>query len=235
MAVTKRTRYEVLRRDSNTCRYCGGSAPDVVLTIDHVTPVSLGGSDDPSNLVAACKDCNAGKASSNPDGATVANANSAAVRWAAAVEASARETLAKVNELNDVACEFFDLWKALSPSYRMNELPGDWESSLHKWIALGLPYELIESAARNALSRPGLPNYARFRYMAKICWSELTEIQNRALQLLEKQEDAYARSAAPATWNEDSLQPLDFAVRLADMRHPADQILVDFVDGRLTA
>jgi 5-methylcytosine-specific restriction endonuclease McrA len=39
MAVSKRTRYEVLRRDNHACRYCGGIAPDVILTVDHVTPV----------------------------------------------------------------------------------------------------------------------------------------------------------------------------------------------------
>ena len=41
MAVSKRLRYEILRRDNHTCRYCGESAPDVKLTIDHVVPVSL--------------------------------------------------------------------------------------------------------------------------------------------------------------------------------------------------
>ena len=56
MAVSKRTRFEVLRRDNHTCRYCGQSAPDVKLTVDHVLPVALGGHDDPTNLVAACKD-----------------------------------------------------------------------------------------------------------------------------------------------------------------------------------
>lgn len=39
MAVSKRTRFEVLRRDDHTCRYCGQSAPDVKLTVDHVLPV----------------------------------------------------------------------------------------------------------------------------------------------------------------------------------------------------
>lgn len=58
MTVSKRIRFEVLRRDNYTCRYCGGSAPDVKLTVDHVMPVALG---DPTNLVTACKDCNAGK------------------------------------------------------------------------------------------------------------------------------------------------------------------------------
>lgn len=34
MAVSKRTRYEVLRRDNHACRYCGASAPEVKLTVD---------------------------------------------------------------------------------------------------------------------------------------------------------------------------------------------------------
>lgn len=67
MAVSKRLRYEVLRRDNHACRYCGRSAPEVALTVDHVVPVALGGSDDPTNLVAACRDCNAGKSASSPD------------------------------------------------------------------------------------------------------------------------------------------------------------------------
>lgn len=54
-------RFEVLRRDGFTCRYCGRKAPLVRLQIDHVTPWSLGGSDEPSNLVTACSECNAGK------------------------------------------------------------------------------------------------------------------------------------------------------------------------------
>ena len=63
MAVSKRLRYEILRRDRYTCRYCGASAPDAPMRVDHVTPVALGGTDHPSNLVAACEPCNSGKAS----------------------------------------------------------------------------------------------------------------------------------------------------------------------------
>ncbi|WP_075737496.1 HNH endonuclease [Streptomyces acidiscabies] len=63
MAVSKRLRYEILRRDNHTCRYCGASAPDVPLRVDHVTPVALGGTDTPDNLVAACEPCNSGKSS----------------------------------------------------------------------------------------------------------------------------------------------------------------------------
>jgi hypothetical protein len=57
----KRQRFLILRRDNFACRYCGRSAPDVVLHVDHKTPVSLGGTNDPNNLVTACADCNLGK------------------------------------------------------------------------------------------------------------------------------------------------------------------------------
>lgn len=67
MAVSRRLRFEVLRRDNFTCRYCGASAPDVRLEVDHVTPRSLGGPDKPWNLVAACQDCNGGKSAMAAD------------------------------------------------------------------------------------------------------------------------------------------------------------------------
>jgi hypothetical protein len=54
-------RFNVLARDGFRCRYCGRAAPDVVLHVDHIYPKSKGGSDDPSNLGAACADCNTGK------------------------------------------------------------------------------------------------------------------------------------------------------------------------------
>lgn len=60
--VNKRLRFEVFRRDGYACRYCGRSAKDgMVLEPDHVISVEEGGSDDISNLVTSCFDCNRGK------------------------------------------------------------------------------------------------------------------------------------------------------------------------------
>ena len=59
--IPKKLRFEILKRDNFTCRYCGQSAPDVVLHADHIKPVAKGGTNDPSNLVAACSACNSGK------------------------------------------------------------------------------------------------------------------------------------------------------------------------------
>jgi len=59
--ISKSTRFEIFKRDSFTCQYCGRKAPDVLLVIDHIKPVAKGGANDFLNLITACKDCNAGK------------------------------------------------------------------------------------------------------------------------------------------------------------------------------
>ena len=59
--LSKSVRFEVFKRDSFKCQYCGKSAPDVVLEVDHIIPVSKGGDNDISNLITACFDCNRGK------------------------------------------------------------------------------------------------------------------------------------------------------------------------------
>lgn len=59
--ISKKIRFEVLKRDKFTCQYCGRSVPDVILQIDHIQPVSKGGSNDIMNLVTSCRDCNLGK------------------------------------------------------------------------------------------------------------------------------------------------------------------------------
>lgn len=59
--LTKKIRFEVFKRDSFTCQYCGKSAPSVVLEVDHIKPVSKDGDNEITNLITSCKDCNAGK------------------------------------------------------------------------------------------------------------------------------------------------------------------------------
>ena len=59
--LSKKLRFEVFKRDSFTCQYCGAKAPDVLLQVDHIEPVSKGGTNDILNLVTSCQPCNAGK------------------------------------------------------------------------------------------------------------------------------------------------------------------------------
>jgi len=61
-AVSKRLRFEILKRDGYRCQYCGATPLDLPLHVDHVIPLANGGTNDPLNLVTACADCNGGKA-----------------------------------------------------------------------------------------------------------------------------------------------------------------------------
>lgn len=61
-SVSPKLRFEVLERDGFTCRYCGRSAPEFQIVVDHVVPFSKGGECAINNLVSACVECNTGKA-----------------------------------------------------------------------------------------------------------------------------------------------------------------------------
>jgi 5-methylcytosine-specific restriction endonuclease McrA len=61
-------RRNLLLRDDHTCQYCGHVGPAAELTVDHVIPVSRGGSADRwENVVIACKKCNWRKSNRVPE------------------------------------------------------------------------------------------------------------------------------------------------------------------------
>ena len=60
-SISKKIRFEVFKRDNFTCQYCGRMAPDVVLEIDHINPISNDGDNDIMNLITSCFECNRGK------------------------------------------------------------------------------------------------------------------------------------------------------------------------------
>jgi len=54
-------RYSVMKQDGFQCVLCGASGKDAQLEIDHIMPVSAGGSDSMGNLRTLCFRCNRGK------------------------------------------------------------------------------------------------------------------------------------------------------------------------------
>ena len=55
-------RFKILHRDQYRCQTCGATAEDgAKLHVDHILPVSKGGTNDESNLRTLCSECNIGR------------------------------------------------------------------------------------------------------------------------------------------------------------------------------
>jgi len=63
--IRKSKRWTIYTHNNYQCAYCGQSLFDIdMLTLDHLVPIELGGTNHGSNLVCACRSCNAKKAAS---------------------------------------------------------------------------------------------------------------------------------------------------------------------------
>ena len=191
MAVSKRLRYEILRRDNHTCRYCGRTAPNVPLCVDHVVPVALGGTDDPTNLVTSCEPCNSGKTSTAPDSPLVAQAREDAMRWrmawAVAVAEAETEGKQRAKDIAKVKKNYVAAYKGRHGQAPI--LPEGWEASVGRWLDLGLPLTLIDKAIASAVGRTYVPAKDRFAYFAGCCWSLLRELKDRTEQIAKQSDD----------------------------------------------
>jgi len=212
MAVSKRLRYEILRRDNYTCRYCGAKAPDVPLRVDHVTPVALGGSDDPTNLATSCHDCNAGKTSSSPDATLVADVADGALRWAAAMEQAA-DVLLRQDEpkvaYREVFVSEWNRWGYGEGDDRKKiELPSDWKAGLERFRVAGLPDWAWAEIVDASMGNKKVKHESKFKYCCGIAWNQVTVIQHEARRLV----GASASTAAPRDSTADAIVAVVLAV-----------------------
>lgn len=184
MSVSSRLRYEILRRDNYTCRYCGGSAPDVSLTVDHVIPVTLGGGDDPSNLVAACSACNSGKSATPADAALVENVREDALRWSTAMAAVVEARTAELAANRTIADQFDSRWAQWATGSGPVPRETGWRDSVLRFYAAGLDEAFVDDAVHAAMNANRVQVANVWRYFCGICWRELDRRREMASQLL---------------------------------------------------
>lgn len=184
MAVSRRLRFEILRRDGHTCRYCGAQAPDVVLTVDHVVAVALGGGDDPTNLVTACQPCNAGKSSIAADSPLVADVDAAAMLWAKAIDRVNEARRMEFDGLQILLAQFDAIWVGWhyadgSPIERDE----DWRTSVDRFLNHGLEMRELEYLVREAMTFQGARD--PWRVFCSKAWRVIGDRQEDARRLIE--------------------------------------------------
>lgn len=149
-AITKKIRFEVFKRDSFKCQYCGRSAPDVLLRVDHIHPVAKGGDNEIINLITACFDCNSGKSD------VLIDDKAAIVRQREQLEAlndrrsqlemllNWRDELRKIDERGIEAAS--DEWRKVTPGYHLSESGRDHVAKLIKKYGLPAVLDAMDAA-----------------------------------------------------------------------------------------
>jgi ribosomal protein L17 len=124
--ITKKLRFEIFKRDSFTCQYCGRAAPDVILQADHIQPVAKDGDTDITNLITACVDCNQGKSDRELSDDTVIRKRKAQLdelqerREQLAMMLAWQKSLANLDDEQAEAVN--ELFKELVPGYSLNDV-----------------------------------------------------------------------------------------------------------------
>lgn len=174
-AISKRVRFEIFKRDSFTCQYCGKQPPSASLQIDHIIPVSAGGDNDLCNLITACHDCNAGKAhlpSPNPKH-DHSQSDEERARKLLEYKAIAAKAVAEKERIQQLFYKVSDYWMLLSDEPAGEyELCGDIEVSIKRFLK-SLPLKEVLKAVYVTFKRA--PDYKRIRYFCGICWNKIND------------------------------------------------------------
>ncbi len=171
--LSKKTRFEVFKRDGFTCQYCGGQPPKVVLHCDHVVAVANGGTNDIDNLVTACDSCNLGK------GARDLTAIPQTIEEKAALLREREDQIVAFNDLLSakrerveasawvVAEVFIDAWAE-------DSIRRDWFASIERFVDKLTLDDLVGAAGRAVQKQPRNKS-ACFSYFCGICWKLIKE------------------------------------------------------------
>jgi hypothetical protein len=179
MSVGARMRCEVFKRDKFTCQYCGRKSPDVILHVDHITPVASGGCDDILNLVTSCIDCNLGKS----DRPLRDNVDLEVRRRSMEQLEERRQQLAMLRDwhvsLSAIDCQaalmLWDVWTSLTG---VSSQPSDDNTASLIQLLKKYSFEEIAQGMRDACSKHISPSseivetglHAAFEAISRQCW-----------------------------------------------------------------
>lgn len=174
-AISKKIRFNVFKRDSFACQYCGSTPPNVVLEIDHINPVCLGGDNDIDNLITSCFDCNRGKS-----GESLSNIPTKMSDKASAIKES-EEQIKEYNKIlkkraQRLETESWEIVYALEMNEDIESYNRHRLSSIRRFLKILPKSEVLDAAELTAEKFHGI-SLSAFRYFCGICWSKSREAQ----------------------------------------------------------
>jgi hypothetical protein len=175
-ALSKKTRFEVFKRDGFKCQYCGAHPPSVLLEVDHIVPVAGGGKNHMDNLVTACEPCNQGK------GARALTVVPESLDVKAASVKEREEQLRGFHDVMEAKRERIEAetWRVLEELHckKLDTVSRDEFASTKRFIEKLGVHEALE-AAEIAVAAP-IPHYKAFKYFCGICWNKVRKQEGNA-------------------------------------------------------
>lgn len=174
-AISKKTRFEVFKRDGFTCQYCGSHPPAVILHVDHIDPVANGGSNDQDNLVTSCESCNQGKSDRLLSDIPQSLQDKAAliVEREEQIKGYQRVMNDRRQRIEDECMEVVDVYERFNEGYTLNDAS---LVTVRRFIEkLGM-HEVV-GAMERAYSNTKIRKGQEFKYFCGICWSKIRGAQ----------------------------------------------------------
>jgi hypothetical protein len=172
-SLSKKTRFEVFKRDGFTCQYCGAAPPGALLHVDHVIPVADGGEDVQDNLITACSNCNLGK------GARALSSVPQSIKDKSAELAEREEQLLGYQQImqarrDRIESEIDRVAAVYEQFVKGYTLSGPARVSVKHFIER-VGVHVVMDAMEIACHRWYADSSTIFRYFCGICWSRIRE------------------------------------------------------------
>lgn len=173
-SLSKKTRFDVFKRDGFKCMYCGAHPPSVLLEVDHIVPVAGGGTNSADNLVTACEPCNRGKAAVSLDIVPQGLADKAAAVAEREEQLKGFHSVmeSKRKRLDAEAWELMNMWRE-----EQDSAPRDWMNSMRMFLDK-LGYHEVRHSIEIAMAKSFYKEEKTWRYFCGICWNKLRDESN---------------------------------------------------------
>lgn len=174
--ISKKTRFEVFKRDSFACQYCGSTPPSVVLHVDHIHPVSKGGKNSMANLITSCSSCNLGKGAITLDTVEIGISEKAALIKEREAQIKGYHKQIEATRRR-VERESWDVAAALVGEERVDSFGKTRLASIRNFLGKIDYYEVLGAAEITFSKFRSIETITnnQFKYFCAICWSKIKE------------------------------------------------------------
>lgn len=169
-SISKKTRFDIFKRDGFKCQYCGAHPPSVLLHIDHINPVADGGGNEIDNLITACEPCNIGK------GARPLSDIPKSLSEKAKEVSEREEQIKGFNDVLVAKAERLDrdAWEVAAVLERVDRCDSYSRAyllSIKRFLEILPKQEVIDAAEITAASSVYTPS-RYFKYFCAVCWNK---------------------------------------------------------------